>query len=270
MSLLGTNEHGSGTSWKLDHMVALDGGSNTYYRVSDGADGTGDIYKWENVEALRSEILSDVYGDGVVATSFGYDSMHSMDGIVDLVVADGGFDAQRDSEFQEDLAHKMVVCEAAAAMTLLKRGGAFVIKMFGFRTPETRRVLKDLVRCFEDVVVVKPVLSRPASAERYLVCFSFKGPPLGWDGSTWRDNMLLGNDGGDSKEASAPFETDIVEKYFDTLERDILVLNAKACFGILSCLELKTRKARGMGSCKIPKKRSVDIHTYKKAWRIVN
>jgi cap1 methyltransferase len=270
MSLLGANEHGSGTDWKLDHMVSLDGGSNAHYRVSAGSDGTGDIYNWANVEDLASDIISDRYSDEV-RTNNDANLFPGMEGLVDLVVADGGFDAQRDSKCQEDLAFKMIVCETAAALTLLKRGGTFVLKMFGFQSKETRRLMRRLFLLFDKLVVVKPVLSRPASAERYIVCFEYDGPAPDWNGLAWRDDLLhyTGNLTTYTEQTDDTMDGyACLGEYLDQMDRDILALNVKACFCILSTLERKSRKARGqnMAGGDVPKKRSVYIPMYSKAW----
>ena len=78
MSLAGENPEGIGAEWKID---------DPNFTVTGGADQTGDIYNFDNVRHLKQQI------DG---------------GGVHLVLADGGFDAQRDSDQQELLAQKLV------------------------------------------------------------------------------------------------------------------------------------------------------------------
>ena len=100
MSLVGKNEHGKGLDWKL--------GTGANFQICKGVDGTGDIYEWKNVRHMRDFVAQDLKSN----TSGG--------GLANLVVADGGFDAQRNSATQEALAQKVVVCQSAAGLYLLK------------------------------------------------------------------------------------------------------------------------------------------------------
>lgn len=99
MSLVGANEHGEGTKWKLEDVEFRENGTQVQYRICNG-DGTGDIFKWENIESLQSSIESDCR----FHCSSDDEGRH---GKVDVVVADGGFDAQRDAEDQEGIAQKV-------------------------------------------------------------------------------------------------------------------------------------------------------------------
>jgi cap1 methyltransferase len=260
MSLLGTNEHGRGTQWKLRDM--REGWCD--YRVFQGADGTGDIYKWENVESLHYEITTDMQTAGLLPPQQGvFDG-----GKMDLVVADGGFDAQRDSECQEELAQKIVVCQAAAALALLARGGTLVIKMFGFRTAVVRAVMNDLFTAFDKTVAIKPISSRPASAERYVVFTGFHGISPGWNGVHWRSQMFLADwrmqmdaATSDNNNSNNP-----LWRYLDEFDRNMLTLNLTTCFDILTYLE---RKAQN--DCEYNQNDSLlpDLMAYKHAWKLL-
>lgn len=253
MSLQGTNEHGRGVEWKLQHLINNNDGTFTKYRTCNGSDGTGDIYKWKNVEALRREIHSDA-GPGEEA------------GKVQLMVADGGFDAQRDSECQEEISQKIVVCQASAALALLQPGGTFIIKMFGFQTDTIRSLMKSLLLVFGKIQVIKPISSRPASAERYVIFSEYKGvPPCVIQ---WQNKVLLGACGGSEK------VTELQSKLCDCLDecdRDILQLNQKACFEILSYMERKTRTIIHGGAVDSSwawEKPRVDMFAYWRDWRL--
>lgn len=259
LSLLGENDDGCGTGWKLEHMITRDGGSSAQYRASEGADGTGDIYRWQNIEALKLEILKDSQ------------YLQTPGDTVDLVVADGGFDAQRNNDRQEEITFRIVVCQVAAALLCLRSGGNFVIKIFGTYSTPMRIMLEFLFEQFKEIGIVKPILSRPASAERYIVCRGFKCSLPKEDLIMWRDSML-----------DAPYsitrDTKIytcLESYLLRSERDILLLNIRACFSILSCIQRGhlafvhnhnvsfQRKAK-----KKREKPQVDIRQYRKAWQI--
>jgi cap1 methyltransferase len=236
MSLMGTNEHGRGTEWKVDNYDS----QNMQYRICTGADGTGDIYNWDNVMTLAREI------DG--------QAIHA-------VVCDGGVDAQRDHEHQEQLAQKLVICQAAAVLSILGPGGCMVVKLFGCQTDAIRTMLKDLALRFQDFTLTKPISSRPASAERYLVLVGFQGVSPEFDGRKWRDTIFLGRPiGGPSTD-----KDEKLESYLDVLDRDMMLLNIKTCFAILSKME---RMVRHLEENEEACDNQVDIQAYKLAWRL--
>eukprot|EP00522_Entomoneis_paludosa_P018119 CAMPEP_0172446642 /NCGR_PEP_ID=MMETSP1065-20121228/6200_1 /TAXON_ID=265537 /ORGANISM="Amphiprora paludosa, Strain CCMP125" /LENGTH=388 /DNA_ID=CAMNT_0013197813 /DNA_START=15 /DNA_END=1178 /DNA_ORIENTATION=- len=225
MSLLGSNEYGEGTPWKLNSKIYAENSFLRQYRICEGADGTGDIFVWDNVESLLSVMMND-YSQ--------YNNTNNgefrEEAKANLVLADGGFDAQRDSENQEAIAQKLIVCEVAAALAVLRKGGTMVVKMFGFQTEVVRAVLADLQNRFHDLIVLKPISSRPASAERYLVCREFDGLEESWNGPSWTSRMFLGEAFGLKLHNTT---------YFDSFDRDLLRLNLKSCFSILTYLENK-------------------------------
>eukprot|EP00937_MAST-01D_sp_MAST-1D-sp2_P004336 g4336.t1 len=96
-------------------------------------------------------------------------------GALDLVVADGGTDAARDlrAAEQERAMEALAGAQACAALLLLRRGGTFVLKLLGAATEPTATLLDVLALLFDQLAVVKPVASRPASSERYIVCRGF-------------------------------------------------------------------------------------------------
>lgn len=245
MSLCGTNEHGKGLKWKLSDGVWYDRGSNCSYKVCTGNDGTGDIYKWSNVLHLKEMMKHD-----------GSSEAH-------LVVADGGFDAQRDSENQEALSQKLLVCEAAAAMFCLRRGGTMVLKMFGGQTSTIRAMMSDLCTLFGRILVTKPISSRPASAERYLIATHFKGLPPSWNPQDWQNSVFLITD--TQVEQKAPKVT----IFLDLIDRDMLLLNLKACFAILSYMESKELAAKKDESFSYHDETyEVPVERYRRKWRL--
>lgn len=251
MSLIGKNEYGDGTPWKLNNSTHFENQSLQNYRICDGVDGTGDVFLWENVEALM-KLMIENYAQRCSANGGEY----CEEAKAHLVLADGGFDAQRDSDDQEAIAQKLIVCEVGAALAVLRTGGTMVIKMFGFQTRVVRAVLADLQSRFQDLIVLKPISSRPASAERYLVCRGFRGLERNWNGPSWRSRMFLG-------------ETLVRQprlfSYLDIFDRDMLRLNLKSCFSILTYLENKQTRDRGWN-----RQRNAIIRpaSYKHAWRL--
>jgi cap1 methyltransferase len=258
-------------------------GTYLQYRICEGVDGTGDVFRWENVETLGEMMKADACEQPRLKTSpSSTEEAHCNNqvGKAHLVLADGGFDAQRDSEHQEDVAQKLIICEVAAGLALLRVGGTLVIKMFGFQTEVIRTLVRDLDSMFHQLVALKPISSRPASAERYLVCTNFQGVSSSdWDGRKWSSRMFLGQHGQQSQQQLV---SQRIERYLDQFDCDMLGLNLKACFHILSFLESKCLAATKNGEqsdlssntsdfiySNNANESIVDIEAYKRSWQLV-
>ncbi len=284
MSLGGRNADGRGIRWDLDHLgryvhlrrptgcdmdddadVANDPISTSHYRICRGADGTGSVYVWDNVLRLRREIRSTVV---VPLRREGNRSDDVDDGrpLADLVVADGGFDAQRDAVDQESMAHKLVISQTAAALTLLRSGGIFVLKMFGFRREGTRRMLTELYLMFDRMTFLKPISSRPASAERYLVCCGYAGPGPGWDGLAWRERMML--EESPESRGAAREEYSPLESSMDSFDGEMAKLNLNTCRSIVKYLDDKRASVERGDISWNSQGYSLDPRQFEEAWQL--
>lgn len=132
-----------------------------------GDDGTGNLYtNWESF--VRQVTTTEVLG-------------------VDLVTADGGFDLDINCDTpattvsiqpsskeryrrQEFLSSRLLLCQLLIALRTLKVGGTFVCKVFDTVTSLSAQLLYLAARSFETISIFKPISSRPANAERYLIC----------------------------------------------------------------------------------------------------
>ena len=282
MSLNGKNEHGAGIHWRLDHMATLKGDSTSHFHVSSGADGSGDVYNWENILALERDIKMDLFSSGTCHSE--RTSSSRLLSLVDLVVADGGFDAQRDAEDQEALSFRLSVCQSAAALHLLRPGGTFLLKSLGFRMDTTVRLIKNLSGCFHRVAIIKPISSRPASAERYIVFHKYLGTRSGWDGLIWRDVFLKSfvtteqavseerDQCCQDKVSNFPLtkeSLDWIDPVLGNVEMDILSLNINACQEILADLNRK-ENTYSDGSEILSKKTKgcANVSAYKQKWSL--
>jgi 23S rRNA U2552 (ribose-2'-O)-methylase RlmE/FtsJ len=137
--------------WRVgaSRRIARLSGSHGVF-LHSGEDGTGNLYRLENI-------------DHFVAEAGGRDSMT-------LVTADGGFDFSRNFNFQEEFALQIVTSQVCAAMHLQAPGGAFVLKVYDIHTPAVVLILSSLSRVYIEMFVVKPLTSRPANSEKYVVC----------------------------------------------------------------------------------------------------
>jgi len=212
MSLTGQSNDSVGVDWKVNTL------DKARFQVHSGLDGTGDLYIWDNILSLQRKIHADTGGNKVL-----------------LVVADGGLDAQRNSEDQEGIAYPLVICEIASSLLLLKTGGNFVIKMFGFQSDKTRDAMLFLASVFDCIKVIKPITSRPASTERYVVGIDFQGAPEDFDPRQWRDNMLADNYQGQNVSVR-------YEQFLNMVDHDLASLNIRACSSIIECFRLEELK----------------------------
>lgn len=119
----------------------------------DGADGTGDLYKLDNIKQFETTVLKETRDKGV-----------------DLAVADGGFDFSGNEAQQELSAQRLLLCEIVTILTCLKQGGHFVCKFFDILSESTAGLVWLLYQLFDEVCITKPLSSRPANAERYIIC----------------------------------------------------------------------------------------------------
>ena len=142
----------------------------TTYGEVNGKPGNGDLTNPAIIEWLRSQ-----YGDksGVV----GGLGISEEAGGADLITADGGIDASKDYNAQEMLNAKLIYSEIVNAITNQKVGGTFVLKVFDLYTDLSIQYLQLLEYFYETVHVSKPLTSRLASSEKYVVAQVFKGWP---------------------------------------------------------------------------------------------
>lgn len=142
-------EHKSIPEWKLKKFEGLPMQQiTTLY----GADDRGDLYNLQNTHHIEKML--------------GGNSM-------DLVTADGGFDFSSNFNGQEDSSSKLVKCEIYCAFHMLKDKGTFILKIYDMFHKQTLAFMQILYECFENIYITKPLTSRPANSEKYLVCCSY-------------------------------------------------------------------------------------------------
>ncbi|KAL7460238.1 hypothetical protein ACHAXS_000701, partial [Conticribra weissflogii] len=249
---------------------------NLLYQVINGADGTGCIYNWDNVIQLQKEVAATLPQNRDDSNDANFETLKTREsssesksnqshsrassGTVHLVIADGGFDAQRDSNNQEIKANQIIISQTAAALLLLRRGGTFVIKMFGFSETMTRKLLRYLYGRFDRIAALKPILSRPASAERYLVC-------CGYDGlrdAAWNEKVLI-----NAITTMTDDENQIFEEYFDQFDLDMTTLNMSSCMDIVQFMEERKNLIVHCDDVTLFRKRNaVNRDMYEAAWKI--
>lgn len=122
--------------------------------INYGKDGTGNIYNSQNIESF-SKLC-------------GFNSC-------DLVTSDGGFDFSLDFNKQEELSYRLIFCEMVCALSVQKKGGSFICKIFDTFMTSTVKLLFFIGCFYDEVYLNKPLTSRPANSEKYIVAKGFRG-----------------------------------------------------------------------------------------------
>lgn len=128
---------------------------HTKKRWMFGADLTGDITKDYNYEDLTEKVLRN--------------------GKVDLVTADGSINCMDDPGDQERHVEHLHYCETMTALTVLRLGGSFMLKIFTTFEESTICLLYLLTCCFEAVRIFKPITSKSGNSETYVICLRYGG-----------------------------------------------------------------------------------------------
>jgi len=125
---------------------------NTNVYIEKGADGTGNLYKPENLKLCMEKYQNSM----------------------DIITADGGFDFSIAFDKQENMAFRLIFSQIMFALTMQKYKGHFILKVFDiFLRPSLELIY--LLSCFyERVYIIKPNTSRAANSEKYIVCKYFK------------------------------------------------------------------------------------------------
>jgi hypothetical protein len=134
--------------WKKSHQFLE---SNKNVTIITGEDGTGNLLHKDNYTYCVNAFK------------------HSMQ----IITADGGIDVSNDFNKQEELVSKLIVSEVIYAITMQKRGGHFVLKIFDIFSKLTIDILYILTRVYSEVYITKPFTSRLANSEKYIVCKNF-------------------------------------------------------------------------------------------------
>jgi hypothetical protein len=151
MTLL--SRHKNIPNWKVSASSISPGAT---LRLHRGADGTGDLYHISNIDALVADVGA---------------------GACHLVTADGGFDFSNDFNNQEDASLRLIVAEAYAALRLQRPGGSLLLKLYDLHALATLRLVHCLRSCYKTMHIIKPLTSRPANSEKYVLCEHFVCAP---------------------------------------------------------------------------------------------
>uniref|UniRef100_A0A8D0HE87 Cap-specific mRNA (nucleoside-2'-O-)-methyltransferase 1 n=1 Tax=Sphenodon punctatus TaxID=8508 RepID=A0A8D0HE87_SPHPU len=151
MTLKGPND------FKLEDFYAASSELFEPYYGEGGIDGDGDITRPENITAFRNFVLDNTDRKGV-----------------HFLMADGGFSVEGQENLQEVLSKQLLLCQLLTGLSVARTGGHLICKTFDLFTPFSVGLIYLLYCCFERVSLFKPVTSRPANSERYVICKGLK------------------------------------------------------------------------------------------------
>jgi hypothetical protein len=144
---LRSNNNRNVPDWKTQRSLPI--------TISYGKDGTGNLYNIENITHFAEHVV-------------GKNSC-------DFITADGGFDFSSDFNNQEDQSMRLIASEVLACLLLQKKGGNFLLKLYDCFCESTITILHILSNNYRSLHFIKPLTSRPANSERYLLCVDFHG-----------------------------------------------------------------------------------------------
>lgn len=147
MTLIDNNANVPG--WKKSDSFLK---NNPNVKIETAADGTGNLYKTENLKYCMLKYKNSM----------------------DFITADGGFDFSIDFNKQEEIAFRLIFSQIAFAITMQKKGGCFVLKVFDIFLRSTIELVYLLSSFYENVYISKPNTSRYANSEKYIICKKFK------------------------------------------------------------------------------------------------
>lgn len=137
------------------------------------------IPKWKkNVQILSNKNVFLEYGYDKTGNLYNKNNLiyiykkykHS----IDFITGDGGFDFSLNFNNQEENSLNLLFCQILFAISIQKKEGSFVLKVFDTYSSLSIELLYLLNYLYTEIYILKPVTSRPANSEKYIVCLNFK------------------------------------------------------------------------------------------------
>lgn len=120
--------------------------------IEKGVDNTGNLYNVDNYNYCVNKYSNSM----------------------DIITGDGGFDFSIDYNRQEGMSVRLIFTQIIYALSMQKKGGCFIIKIFDIFLKPTSQLIYLLSTFYEKLFIIKPNTSRYANSEKYIVCLNFK------------------------------------------------------------------------------------------------
>ena len=147
--------------FKLPSFI-MEAPCDTFYPYY-GVDGRGDIFLSESLREFQKVVTDNTKGA----------MLHFLSG-------DGGADYSADQNSQEIILKQLLLCQTAAALLALRKGGHFICKCFDNFTEFSVGLIFLVYQHFDHVSIFKPNTSRQANSERFIVAKGLRrqNPPV--------------------------------------------------------------------------------------------
>ena len=133
------------------------------------------VPNWDKLDLLyHNENLSTSYGDIYELNTINAFVSNIKEKSM-FITADGGFDYSNDFNGQETQSCRIILAELIICFKCQAIGGNFVCKFFDLFNSLTIKLVYILKTLYTEMYIYKPVTSRPANSERYIICKGFKG-----------------------------------------------------------------------------------------------
>ena len=119
--------------------------------IETGIDNTGNILSLDNFIYCKNKYSSSM----------------------DVITGDGGFDFSLDFNNQEISIARLLFAQICFAVTMQKKNGFFILKIFDCFMEHSVDLLYILSSFYDKVYIIKPQTSRYANSEKYIVCRDF-------------------------------------------------------------------------------------------------
>lgn len=125
-----------------------------------GAFGNGDITRLDNIRSIIQD------------ARYIHRNINFVSGDAKVITKDDKGNTNWDTEEIDNI--PVITCEIILSIYLLDVGGSAIIKIFSFCERQSQASIYLCIENFEEVYLVKPLTSRPANSEAYLVCCNKK------------------------------------------------------------------------------------------------
>lgn len=137
-------------NWKISKTMQ----EQSNIKLLHGKDKTGSLYNEENIQEYIKEIGR---------------------GQCEYITADGGFDFSNNFNNQEETSIRLINAEVYTAFALQKPGGVFLLKIYDIHLDDTKKIIYNLKSNYDKLYFTKPLTSRPANSEKYILCTGYRG-----------------------------------------------------------------------------------------------
>lgn len=152
---------------------------DTYYGMTL-INNSNDVPKWKKNEiylSIHKNIVLE-YGKDKTGNLYSKENLlyiydkykHSMN----FITGDGGFDYSVNFNYQEEDSLNLIFSQIIYAICLQKKNGSFVLKLFDTFTTLSVQFIFLLNYLYDEIYIIKPVTSRPANSEKYIICKNFR------------------------------------------------------------------------------------------------